>query len=137
MLINYINLADCGNSHVHCVIHCQTVRRFGRYYCKVWQDLIAIFYHCCHAVFSFDRVLLLPVTDWRQENIVGVEARLRTGRSGVRVPVGLRNFYFFQNVQTDSGAQLALLFSGYRCSSLGLKCPGREFGRSPPHLTPS
>ena len=61
---------------------------------------------------------------------MGVATKLRTGRSGVRIPVG--NFSLFQNTPTGSGANPALLFSGYRRSFPGLKLPRREVDYSPP-----
>ena len=38
-----------------------------------------------------------------QSSVLGTATRVRTGQSGVRVPVGGRDFLLLQNVQTDSG----------------------------------
>ena len=36
------------------------------------------------------------------DSVVGTETRLQTGRSGIRIPVGERDFSLFQNIQTGS-----------------------------------
>jgi len=34
--------------------------------------------------------------------MAGIAIRLRTGRAGVRIPVGIRDYFLLQNVQTSS-----------------------------------
>jgi hypothetical protein len=57
--------------------------------------------------------------------------RLRTGRSGVRIPVGAIDLSL-RNVQTGCGAHPAFLFSEYRGSFQGLSQLGCEVNYSPP-----
>jgi hypothetical protein len=42
-----------------------------------------------------------------KSSVVGIENRLRAGRSGFSIPVGERYFSLLQNVWTGSGANLA------------------------------
>ena len=64
------------------------------------------------------RVLILVVKiDVDRDSAVGISTMLRSGRSGDRIPVGVK---FSAPVQTGPGARSAnLLYNGYRVSSRG------------------
>jgi hypothetical protein len=79
-------------------------------------------------IISFPRVLLLCtvrsflitrscyLVTWLsggRGSSVGIETSLRTGRTGVWIPVGARDYSFLQNVQSRPGAPPSLLFSRY------------------------
>jgi hypothetical protein len=57
----------------------------------------------------------------RWVNITGIVTRLQAGRSGVRIPAGVRDFSLLQNVQNGSGVHLASYTMGTRCSFPGGK----------------
>jgi hypothetical protein len=54
---------------------------------------------------------------------------LRAGRSGDRIPLGMR---FSAPVQTGPGGPPSLLYNGYRVSFPGVKRPGRGVDHPPP-----
>jgi hypothetical protein len=60
--------------------------------------------------------------------LFGMVSRLRTGRCWVRVPIGVTNFSFPQNVQTGSMDYSV-------CTVVLSRQPGREIGHSPPVRT--
>jgi len=97
-------------------------------YCKVWHDLNAVFYHCCLAVCSFDRVLLFLFLETREHSRCRGWATDWTVRCSS--PGWTEKFPSFPKRADRLWGSPIPLFSGYQCSSLGLKCPGREFGRS-------
>jgi hypothetical protein len=43
---------------------------------------------------------------WGRDIVVILMARLRAGRSGVRIPVGARDFSLLQNIEAGFGANL-------------------------------
>jgi hypothetical protein len=47
-------------------------------------------------------MIIVPLSSWRQEIIVGIATRLRAGRSVVPSPVRARGFSLLHNVQTGS-----------------------------------
>jgi hypothetical protein len=58
--------------------------------------------------------------------------RIQAGGSGVRIPVGTRDFALLQKVQTDSGAHLASYTMGTGVLSRGVKRPDHDVYHSPP-----
>jgi hypothetical protein len=54
---------------------------------------------------------------------VGIVTRFRTGRSGVRIPVGVRDFAFLQKVHTSHGANPAFYSIDARAPFRGLRGP--------------
>jgi hypothetical protein len=67
-----------------------------------------------------------------QCNEVGVEVRLRTGRIGVPIPVGKRDFSFLQIAQTVSETHPASCSVDTGVNSRGIKRRIREAYHSPP-----
>jgi hypothetical protein len=59
-----------------------------------------------------------------QGSVVGIAIGLSAGQSKSESQQGQENFFFLQNVQTCSGAQLVLSFSRYGCSFPGGKLAG-------------
>jgi hypothetical protein len=67
---------------------------------------------------------------------VGVVTRLRTGRSGVRLPVRTKRFLLHSERPYRSWDTPCLLSNGYRTFFAGVKWPGREANRLL-HLVPA
>jgi hypothetical protein len=68
---------------------------------------------------------------WDAGNSLRSSSGLRAGCSGVRIPIGARNFSHHY-VQTSSGAHPASYTMGPRGSFPGVKQPEREADHSPP-----
>jgi hypothetical protein len=61
--------------------------------------------------------------------IVGITTRLQAGYSCVRIPAGVKDFFFTKTPRPFLGPT-PLLFNGYRSCFLGVKWQGREVGHS-------
>jgi hypothetical protein len=72
------------------------------------------------------------ISRWWSRIAQRYSAALRTGWSGVRVPIGAENFSPNHRVQNGSGAHPASYPTGTRGSFPWLKRPGREADHSPP-----
>lgn len=62
------------------------------------------------------------------DSVSGIHASLRTGRSGVQIPVGARNIYFSKRPNKFHGPPI-LLFNGYRGSFPAVKRQRRRMPR--------
>lgn len=59
-------------------------------------------------------------------SVVGLVTRLRTGRSGVGIMAGLRDFYLLYTCPDRLWGPPSLLFNGHPCCLLGVKRLGRN-----------
>jgi len=68
------------------------------------------------------------------DDVVGIVPRLRVERSGVRIPVGPSDFFFFCTPERSDRlwGQPSILFSGYRCFFPEVNRPMREGDHLPP-----
>jgi len=60
-----------------------------------------------------------------------IATRLLVGPSGVRIPIGTRDFFLNPKRSNRLWAPPSLLFSGYYCHFIGIKWPGRDVNHSP------
>jgi len=63
---------------------------------------------------------------WDRDSVVGIASRLGTGNSEVRIPEGVRDLSFVQNIHISSGDNLTSYSTRSGVSSPGLKQPRRE-----------
>ena len=63
--------------------------------CKLWDACRIRYAPYC---------ICMCFTESRRSNVIRIVIRVRAGRSGLRIPVGARDFFLPQNVQAGSGA---------------------------------